>query len=129
MPHSIDFDTFKTIKPGDVVTFWWNAGETKRGVVLRRLNSGTVHGVRLRVERVDRKGQPTGEWGKTPRTVHAHEIHEVETTTDYLRWVVTCEACEERWCTLHEKHWADCECPGPEQWDWLPGEPFQGGDS
>lgn len=32
---------------------------------------------------------------------------------DYLKDVIECPCCYERWCTKCEEHWADCACPGP----------------
>jgi ParB-like chromosome segregation protein Spo0J len=31
----------------------------------------------------------------------------------YLDNVVPCDGCGERFCLTHDKHWADCTCPGP----------------
>jgi hypothetical protein len=30
------------------------------------------------------------------------------------RWIV-CDLCEDYWCTLHEKHAYDCDCPSLEE--------------
>lgn len=32
----------------------------------------------------------------------------------YLKGVVPCEGCGQRWCTLCSQHWADCDCSGPD---------------
>ena len=29
---------------------------------------------------------------------------------------ISCENCEDYWCIEHEKHVADCDCPGIEVW-------------
>jgi hypothetical protein len=26
-----------------------------------------------------------------------------------------CEQCDDKWCTMHHQHFADCECIGPTQ--------------
>lgn len=44
---------------------------------------------------------------------------------DYLANVVPCECCRERWCLVHDMHWADCDCPGPHEED--PPDSRQGG--
>lgn len=29
-----------------------------------------------------------------------------------MEWIITCPDCEEPWCTRHEMHYAECDCPG-----------------
>ena len=37
-----------------------------------------------------------------------------ECSEGYLDGVEECSHCGERFCTKCEKHWADCDCPGPD---------------
>lgn len=40
-------------------------------------------------------------------------LEELRGPRDYPAHVISCEDCGDRWCTLHEEHWAECSCPGP----------------
>lgn len=37
-----------------------------------------------------------------------------------------CEVCEDWYCSIHDKHVAECDCPSVEEWSFDPrtGEPY-----
>jgi hypothetical protein len=43
---------------------------------------------------------------------------------------VECEDCENPWCTIHDMHAHDCDCPAIEDWDENGVDPYsEGGPS